>query len=157
MGGYFYFIKWKNGLLVADRAIQSSISAQSLNKAGYYEGSKYRVLTEAEFNDVIVDDFGGQFKFSNNPQTTFTVANNINRSNYNDSFTNIALLFQALFTQRYFGVIWTTESGTYDRNKCSFASPSEVVIVNIKSVTHIYTFLPCMEYVDNSKSTNIFY
>ena len=39
--GYFYFIKWKQGLLVADRGIHLNVSAQMLNKAGYFKGSQY--------------------------------------------------------------------------------------------------------------------
>jgi len=52
--GYFYFIKTDKGLLVADRLVQSAISAQSLNSKGYLTGIKtnlglIRSLSRDEF------------------------------------------------------------------------------------------------------------
>ena len=104
------------------------------------------------------DDFGGNFKFSANPGGTFVASNNINKSDSGtNSLVNVVLLFQASFAQRYFGWIYVPDC-SYDSKKCSFASPSVVAArTAVSQVTLIYTFLPCMEYVDNSKSTNIFY
>jgi hypothetical protein len=52
--GYFYFIKADKGLLIADRIIQSNISAQSINAKGFLTGIKtdiglIRSLNRAEF------------------------------------------------------------------------------------------------------------
>lgn len=157
-GGYFYFIKWKQGLLVADRGIQSSISAQSLNKVGYYEGSKYRVLTEEEFNAVISDDFGGNFKFSASAQTTFVAANNIGK-NYTDGTIDLyPIQLQNLKKQIYIGSLASQGRGTsYNSNNPTYTMSSFKEGHDQSWVIHNYTFLPCMEYVDSSKSTNIFY
>jgi hypothetical protein len=65
IAGYFYFIKWKQGLLVADRGIHLNISAQMINKAGYFKGSQYFCPSFAQFQAFCADDFNGNFKFSN--------------------------------------------------------------------------------------------
>ena len=104
------------------------------------------------------DDFGGNFKFSANPGSTFDASNNINKcAGGTNSLVNVVLLFQASFAQRYFGWVYVPDC-SYDSEKCSFASSSVVAARSaVSQATLIYTFLPCMEYVNNSKSTNIYY
>lgn len=155
-GGYFYFIKWKQGLLIADRAIQSSISAQSLNKVGYYKGSKYRLLTEEEFKAAMSDDFGGNFKFSTNPQTTMALGDIYQWSINQDVF------YRLIFQNSAQKISCSKYDGSYDANVLGYIGNK--LEYNVAD-GHVYsnwgpyhsTFLPCMEYVDNSKSTNIFY
>ena len=138
-GGYFYFIKWKQGLLVADRAIQCKISAQTINKAGYYEGSKYRLLSSEECDSICIDDFNG---------SGITVFKSLNKwTNDWDQKQNIVLLQNG-----------KNEKNNEGRGEAGFKFTEVVNTVNFSnrgSATAL--FLPCMEYVDSSKSTNIFY
>ncbi len=59
--GYFYFIKADKGLWIADRMVQTQISAVSLNRKNYLQGSAqgeklYRCLSRAEWLKYLVNN-----------------------------------------------------------------------------------------------------
>ena len=156
IAGYFYFIKWKQGLLVADRGIHANISAQMLNKAGYFKGSQYFCPSFAQFQAFCADDFNGNFKFSN---ANFPlVAESLNRMVETNTVLNGRPITQDLKIVREAG---HTNSGNrpYDTtNQIGFTQQRKNVGSDANYSVYLPTyFLPCMEYVDNSKSTNIYY
>lgn len=156
--GYFYFIKWKQGLLVADRGIHANISAQMLNKVGYFKGSQYFCPSFAQFQAFCADDFNGNFKFSN---ANFPiVAESLTRPGVNmgeGGDLKGRPITQDLKIVREIGYAHMTGYYFDTTDHIEFAQRQKDTIV---AGCHVYLptyFLPCMEYVDNSKSTNIYY
>ena len=138
----FYFIKWKSGLLVADRAVQSGISAQSLNKAGYYTGGTYRCLSLDEVSDISNDDFNGSgiTAFSKLGKTTIP----------GQGCTLPCILCQNIKNE-------PIASDLTGPSNSVFGYTATSVDVNSHNRYAVACFLPVMEYVDNPKSTNIYY
>ena len=144
--GGFYFIKWKSGLLVADRAVQSGISAQSLNKAGYYTGGTYRCLSLDEVSDISNDDFNGAgvTAFSGLGKTTVTV-----------SYSMPCILCQNIKNEPIAADINRNPNNSIFGYTGTSAQIGDPQIGCGRPV--VACFLPAMEYVDNPKSTNIYY
>ena len=156
--GYFYFIKWKQGLLVADRAIHANISAQMLNKAGYFKGSQYFCPTLDQFQAFCADDFNGNFKFSN---ANFPIATEALDPNFyigERADLKGRPITQDLKIVREMGYAHAAYAPFDTTDHLGFTQALKNTDVDNNYTVYLPTyFLPCMEYVDNSKSTNIYY
>ena len=155
--GYFYFIKWKQGLLVADRGIHANISAQMLNKAGYFKGSQYFCPSFAQFQAFCADDFNGNFKFSNAnfPLVAESITPPGVFAGENGGDLKGRPITQDLKIIREFSGEPYKRFDTTDH--IEFAQRLKYIPAGEIHVFLPTYFLPCMEYVDNSKSTNIYY
>ena len=154
--GYFYFIKWKQGLLVADRGIHANISAQMLNKAGYFKGSQYFCPSFAQFQAFCDDDFNGNFKFSNANFPIVTESTGVFAGGEGGTLRGRPIT-QDLKIVRERGYVHMTGMNFDTTDHIDFAERQKDIIVGGYHVYLPTYFLPCMEYVDNSKSTNIYY
>lgn len=126
--GYFYFIKVDQGLLVADRVVIDGITIKDLNSHNQFKGSGIRCLTFEEAYKLIHSDLNGSV-------TTGYLKGSFAWTNNN--------LFQDCFA-RMDSAVWTDyDKGIRPANNLSFDS--------------ILICTPAYEYIDNSKSTNIFY
>lgn len=139
-GGYFYFVKVDSGMLLSDRAIQPSTSARDMNKANVFKGSIIRLLTYEEFFKIKKTDLNGNVI----PEKWMLYDLALTDLECSKSGSGSILSQDLYITYRFDSVHGSRE------NKASFTSSA----VAYNSVT---MFVPVMEYVDNSKSTNIFY
>ena len=154
--GYFYFIKWKQGLLVADRGIHANISAQMLNKAGYFKGSQYFCPSLAQFKAFCADDFNGNFKFSDANFPIATERTGVDM--YLGGDLKGRPITQDLKIVRESGIQSSSGGNWNTTDQIGFTQALKNVSTNNQYPVSLPTyFLPCMEYVDNSKSTNIYY
>ena len=155
--GYFYFIKWKQGLLVADRGIHANISAQMLNKAGYFKGSQYFCPSLGQFKAFCDDDFNGNFKFSN---ANFPLVAESTGVRTYETLKGRPIT-QDLKIVRETGSRVEARGAAFDTtDHIGFTQAQKNVRIDDDGSWPVYLptyFLPCMEYVDNSKSTNIYY
>lgn len=144
-GGYFYYIKVLPGLLIPDRAIQLNISASSINIKNYFKGFQYRVIAnKAEFDIIKNSDFNGSSLLTAVKGPVFTES----LSYTGPGAASGTIFFQDLgiLTRDYYGHIGTELPFT------------DVTVPNVQGASQASTlFYPCMEYIDSSKSTNIFY
>ena len=143
-GGYFYFIKVNKGMLLADRGVQTSLSAQNINLKSMFKGSVIRLLTFEEFLKIKVSDLEGNVSPGQCFHYDFTTIPDAIRGNVN------ALLTQDLRTASRTGYSDPTDKTGFTLN---YVHASD----NWGSCTAPLMLVPVMEYVDNSKSTNIFY
>ena len=140
--GGFYFIKWKSGLLVADRAVQSAISAQSLNKAGYYTGGAYRCLSVDEVSAISNDDFNG---------SGITAFSKLGKTRIPGQGGELpCILCQNIKNEPIASDMTGPSNSVF-----GYTATSADVAARMRYA--VACFLPVMEYVDNPKSTNIYY
>jgi hypothetical protein len=172
--GFFYLIKVATGLLIADRMVVKNISAQTLNIKNYLLGAKLsdscmvRSLSRAEFLKYISNsDLNGNI-IKADPNVwhgqagtalSTTVANN---STFEVNHDRIGSKIKtSLFLD---GTTWdeTTQShgGGYATTTLAilqnYVDPSYILVQTMTS-TFYSGFRPVLEYVDNSKSTNLYY
>ena len=143
MAGSFYFIKVASGLCIADRhVVGTDCSRKILNKSNVFKGYSYRSITAAEYDTYIVkSDLAGNIK-----------PNDINTRHWinNDNGYNIV----GEVTQDSGSIVLPTGQWTYLREATYDAT---VLLDSNGTVAEYFGYRPVMEYVDNSKSTNIFY
>lgn len=137
-GGYFYFIKCDNGTVVADRAIQSGVSAQSMNTKNCFKGSNLRLLTNKELQNLSTDTLNGNVT----PKEVFTFITD-------DIYHAPSLVTQEL----------SLPGRTDFLTSPGFASISGYTLYPSNNMKYGFpiVLVPVMEYVDNSRSTNIYY
>ena len=148
--GFFYFIKVDNGLLIADRAIKI-ISKQTLNQKNYLKGNRYRTLNLDEWKKyIITSDLNGAIKPGD--MDTF----------HRDNTTSETLQVGAVAVDdlSFYG----PGNGYYDQSKPLTIFTGVSLDANGNSIStyaygsyRVYVYRPVMEYVDNSRSTNIYY
>lgn len=128
--GYFYFIKVDQGLLVADRVVINGITIKDLNSHNQFKGSGIRCLTFEEAYKLIHSDLNGSVSTGYLTSSFALTGNN---------------LFQDCFV-RMDSNVWI------DYAKVGIRPAN-----NIISFDRSVSCTPAYEYIDNSKSTNIFY
>ena len=140
--GSFYFIKVASGLCIADRhVVGTDCSRKILNKSNVFKGYSYRSITAAEYDTYIVkSDLAGNIK-PNDINTWHWI--NIDAHNIVGEVTQDSGLI-VLPTGSWTGL----REATYDA--------TALVDGHGDDAEH-FGYRPVMEYVDNSKSTNIFY
>jgi hypothetical protein len=169
--GYFYFIKAKKGLLIADRRLQNGICGQAINKIGYLTGIMktlsntnvlIRTLSRNEFIKYISNNDlnGNAIKADANVWHGLAgTATNILQAVpdgeicQDRSGSNIRL-------QYFLDGTWVSSSvGAYYYN-------SGTPMPNLPNISSTLTgstaggsiaWRPALEYVDNTKSTNLWY
>ncbi len=169
--GYLYFIKADKGLLIADRLVQQSISGQALKNKGYLTGTKtdlglIRCLSRAEFLKYI----------SNSDLNGNIIRQDVNvwhctAGTASTSFRNVYLPIE-LNTDRSAGYInaslfadgslvnttglFSTSLDGYGWATCPISQKMGDTIINFGRGNGAYIcFRPALEYIDNTKSTNI--
>jgi hypothetical protein len=174
ISGFFYLIKVDTGLLIADRMVVCNISAQTLNSKNYLLGAKLsdncmvRSLSRAEFLKYISNsDLNGNIiKADSNvwhgQDGTALTTQVANLSKFEVNHDRIGSKIKtSLFLD---GTTWdeTTQShgGGYATTELpilqNYVDPSYFVSGTFTS-TFYSGFRPALEYVDNSKSTNLYY
>lgn len=168
--GYFYFIKVDKGLLVADRIVQDFISWSTLNKSSYIYGgnaniakeksAKIRVLSQIEWTKYLTNGtcngniLAADKKVWNAPYSWRNGGDepwNTGRYMSEHLQDNINGLGKAAYyldgKEASPGALWSWHSGheTYYNKEKTRKSEGSVA------------FRPALEYVENSKSTNIWY
>ena len=151
--GFFYFIKVDNGLLIADRAIKI-ISKQTLNQKNYLKGNRYRTLNFGEWKKyIITSDLNGAIKPGD--MDTF--------HRHNTAYETLQVGAVRVDDLSFYGPGFVY----YDRDIRS--NPSTIFtgveldggFNSISTYAYdsyrVLVYRPVMEYVDNSRSTNIYY
>lgn len=131
--GYVYFIKVDIGLLISTKSLNTSVSMQSLNQHNYLKGSGIRCGSSAEILKYFNSDLGGAIIPYGVEQNGIGY-----RQVFQIPWTNGGMVLQDYYKFPY------AETSGFTKSKISFTDSS-------------MGFLPFYEYVDNSKSTNIFY
>lgn len=139
VGGYFYFVKVDQGILLSDRGIQYATSAQTLNKYNALKGSTIRLLTHEEFFKIKNTDLNG------NVTPEKWISYDLTLVPKNTYYGTNTILSQDLFVSYRLNPV-----NGVNENTIGFTS-------NAAAYNSSAMFVPVMEYVDNSKSTNIFY
>jgi hypothetical protein len=175
-GYYFYLIKVDTGLLIADRLVQSNISAQALNIKNYLTGAKLsdkcmiRCLSKEEFSKYITNsDLNGNItKQDVNVWhgKTGTSANTIIgtnpypeiNQNRNGSTICTSLFMNGSVLSNTYHVLVNLDS----RNMFTYNLPIYISYTITSYTTNegpitYFSFRPALEYIDNIKSTNIYY
>jgi hypothetical protein len=172
--GFFHLIKVATGLLIADRMVVKNISAQTLNSKNYLLGAKLsdncmvRSLSRAEFLKYISNsDLNGNILMADTnvwhgQAGTALTTQVLNNSTFEVNHDRIGSKIKtSLFLN---GTTWdeTTQShgGGYATTPLpilqNYVDPSYVL--NQTMTTTLYSgFRPALEYIDNSKSTNLYY
>ena len=148
--GFFYFIKVDNGLLIADRAIKI-ISKQTLNQKNYLKGNRYRTLNFGEWKKyIITSDLNGAIK----PGDMDTFHRD------NTAYETLQVGAVAVEDLRFFGPGYSY----YDQSNPSTIFTGVALDGDLRSIStyaygsyRVFVYRPVMEYVDNSRSTNIYY
>ena len=151
--GFFYFIKVDNGLLIADRAIKI-ISKQTLNQKNYLKGNRFRALNIYEWNKYIIySDLNGAV--TPGDRDTF------HRDNASCETLQVGAV--RVDNLKFYG----PGNSDYDRNIAdrplkvftgvSIDGNSFFVSTYAADSYRVLVYRPVMEYVDNSRSTNIYY
>lgn len=151
--GFFYFIKVDNGLLIADRAIKI-ISKQTLNQKNYLKGNRFRALNIDEWKKyIITSDLNGAVKPGDRDtfhrdnasyetlQVGAVAVDNLSFYGPGDIYYNYNIANAPL-------TIFTGVSLDGNNNPISTYTASSY---------RVFVYRPVMEYVDNSRSTNIYY
>lgn len=179
--GYFYFLKVDKGLLVADRMVQSSISAQSLNAKNYLNGGDVdgkiiRCLSQTEWTKYLTNgnlngcitkqDVTVWHPYYSN---TFMVCKS-GRIHYIevigkkvDRSLNVAMNINGKsYNTLYHIVAWYSN----DRNPVLYLPKLIDFKTNIYTLTSMHctatekayiSFRPALEYIDNAKSKTNWY
>ena len=169
--GFFYFIKVDKGLLVADRMVQQALIPNNLNAAGFVTGKiingigLIRILSRTEFRKYI----------ATNTLNGNCVAADVNVWHGVTAGANLSedpkYPYQLeLLQDRQLGLIGVNASlsmanddgvsltgyGYSGRYPLSYFYPTNIV-GPAPNWTLPYAYRPCLEYVDNPKSTDIWY
>jgi hypothetical protein len=141
--GFFYFIKVAPGMVIADRKVKI-ISKAKLNASNMLKGNTYRCLTADEYKKYLIgSDLNGNIK----PNDT-----NVFHHDYSP-------MLEQLQTG-----MWND----YDSNPYYIDVPASAYVSNGQDgnlqwmltggcVYRVIAYRPVMEYIDNKKSTNIYY
>ena len=151
--GFFYFIKVDNGLLIADRAIKI-ISKQTLNQKNYLKGNRYRALNLDEWKKyIITSDLNGAIKPGD--KDTFHRDNTTFETLQVGAVGVDNLSFYGPGDGYYDLVIGSNPSAIF--TVVSFDGNSNPISTYAYGSYRVFVYRPVMEYVDNSRSTNIYY
>ena len=159
-GENFYFIKVDKGMLVADRAIWVGIAYYKIvppdpsyiNKLNWFKGDKFRCMTIEEYSKIIVSsDLNGNIIPGNTSVWhSYPCANDNSGSYIIIEFLQNKADYGSAIDDRHMS--FRPHNKLYTPQLCvSFTG-----IENGNNLTEL-GYRPVMEYVDNSKSTNIFY
>jgi hypothetical protein len=172
---FFYLIKVDTGLLIADRLLFSNMSAQILNAQNYLLGKKLsdkcmmRCLSRAEFLKYISNsDLNG-----NIIKADANVWHGLVGTGANSTSLAFGNLYPEINQDRIGSNVKTSlymDGSTYSTTSHVFMGGSALIPVvsgfalatfelsnGITSKYQYLSFRPALEYVDNSKSTNLYY
>ena len=160
--GYFYFIKADKGLLISDRKVQGTITGNAINNAGYLTGKfitqlngLVRVLTRREF-----------YNYLSNSTLNGTIVAQDENVWHSNSIIAVEVVQDRSGSNVYLrgpasnGDLNITQLGTVGGwngpyGVASWAGMSATTADGYG--TSKTSFRPVMEYIDNPKSTNIWY
>ena len=174
----FYAIKVDTGFLIGDRIISVIVSAQDLNKAGLLTGREFKIatgqsnnfiarsLSRAEFLKYISNsDLNGSITKASpnvwhgkvNPgdcNMQYTVVyQEINQDRIGDKVVTSLFLDGKTYSPVY-NAYWP-QAGISAIIQQDYTTSS--IVVQQYSSGSCNCFRPCFEYVDNAKSTNLYY
>ena len=155
--GYFYFLKADKGLLIADRKVQNAISWSKLNENGLITGSikklqncLIRILTQHEFNGYISNS---NLNGSITTHDTLVWGSENSTEWLQDNKNGVAKT--AFFLDGH-----TADSGSHYLHNSNGWLVGPAILVSKttdRNVEVSCSYRPVTEFIDNPKSTNIWY